>query len=821
MILAALMFVFGAWNVQQLAQLPSFYWLLCALITSVLIFLTQYHPRYATSFYTPKFLRLLLLNLAAFLLGIGWASSFALWRMSDELPHAWEQKTIAIVGVVASVPEATEHGTRFWFDVEKVITKEAVVPHHISLNQYSVSQYGGSKHGSKSQKLTIDNDATELEAQSDQFKAGERWQLSVRLKRPHGTANPHGFDFESWALSENIRAMGSIKSKAGLKKLDDFVWQPKYVVEHIREVVKQRIARVLANKPYLGVIQALVMGDDSQVMVEDWQVFLRTGVSHLVSISGLHITMLAGLAFGLVSFCWRRNPKLVMKLPARKAATIAGVITALLYTLIAGFAVPSQRTFYMLLVFAMALWSGRQLVLSQVLAMALFIVVLLDPWAVNAPGFWLSFGAVAMLSYGLGARIGQIHWFKAALQTQWAVTIGMLPLLLVMFGQTSIISPIANAFAIPLISFVVTPLALLGSFLPFDTPLNLSYQALDVCMVALKWLNQLPMATWQQHAPATWTLLPALLGVLWLLLPRGFPVRWLGFIGFLPMLLIVPARPALGDMKVTVLDVGQGLSVVVQTATHTMLYDAGPKYTEQSDAGSRIAVPFLHAEGVKGLDGFVVSHNDIDHSGGMPSVLALMPVKWLDSSFTPEIETSATLNKMPCFTGQSWVWDNVRFEMLHPSFESYDNETLKDNNRSCVLKITSQAGSMLLTGDIEKEAERDLINIDPEKLKSDVMTVPHHGSKTSSTPDFIAAVQPSVSVFTTGYLNRFGHPKPVIVERYEATNSMMYRSDYDGALEVSFVSNLNHKNEIKLASWRSQYKRYWQDNFAKDKDVSE
>lgn len=283
------------------------------------------------------------------------------------------------------------------------------------------------------------------------------------------------------------------------------------------------------------------------------------------------------------------------------------------------------------------------------------------------------------------------------------------------------------------------------------------------------------------------------------------------------MLLIVPVRPALGDMKVTVLDVGQGLSVVVQTATHTMLYDAGPKYTEQSDAGSRIAVPFLHAEGVKGLDGFVVSHNDIDHSGGMPSVLALMPVKWLDSSFTPEIETAASLNKMPCFTGQSWVWDNVQFEMLHPTYESYDNEMLKDNNRSCVLKITSQAGSMLLTGDIEKEAERDLINIDPEKLKSDVMTVPHHGSKTSSTPDFIAVVQPSVSVSTTGYLNRFGHPKPVIVERYEATNSMMYRSDYDGALEVSFVSNLNHKNEIKLASWRSQYKRYWQDHFAQDK----
>ncbi|MES2181999.1 MAG: DNA internalization-related competence protein ComEC/Rec2 [Pseudomonadota bacterium] len=811
MILAALMFVFGAWNVQQLAQLPSITWLLCALVVLVVIFFTQFVAHYSSHSRTPNLLRFFLLNAGAFLFGICWASSFALWRMSDELPHAWEQQVIEIVGVVASVPEATEHGMRFRFDVEQVLTKEAVVPRHISLSQYRANQYGSRS------KNPIAEDVAGL----SEFHAGERWQLFVRLKRPHGTANPHGYDFESWALSENLRAMGSIKSKSNLKKLDNFVWQPKYMVEYVREGVKQRIAQVLANKPYSGIIQALVMGDSGQISVDDWQVFLRTGTSHLMSISGLHITMLAGLAFGLVGFCWRRSHMLVMRLPARKAATIAGVITALLYTLVAGFAVPSQRTFYMLLVFAIALWSARRLVISQVLAIALFIVVLLDPWAVNAPGFWLSFGAVATLAYALGARIGQTHWFKAALQTQWAVTIGMLPLLLVMFGQTSIISPIANAFAIPLISFVVTPLALLGSFLSFDLALNLSYIALEICMSALKWLNLLPMATWQQHAPATWTLLPAVLGVLWLLLPRGFPMRWLGLIGFLPMLFIVPVRPALGDMKVTVLDVGQGLSVVVQTATHTLLYDAGPKYTEQSDAGSRIVLPFLHGEGVRKLDGFVVSHNDIDHSGGMPSVLTLMPVVWLATSFTPEIATPSTLTKIPCFTGQSWAWDGVRFEMLHPTFDSYDDARLKDNNRSCVLKITSQAGSMLLTGDIEKQAELSLININAAKLKSDVMTVPHHGSKTSSTYNFIAAVKPGVSVFSNGYLNRFGHPKLAVVERYQAANSLMYRSDYDGALEADFVKNSDSKNEIKLISWRSQYQRYWQDHFTQHQAVSE
>ena len=807
MILAALMFVAGAWVVQQLLQLPSVSWLLGLVTVLVLLLFAQYKFRFSTSFALhplSKLLPRLLLAASAFIFGLCWASGFALWRMSDELPHAWEQKTMVVVGVVASLPELTEHGTRFKFDVEKVITHNAIVPQHISLNQYANNQYNSQQFGNNTESATED---------IKQFSAGERWQLAVRLKRPHGTQNPHGFDFESWALSENIRATGSIKTKAGLKKLNDFVWQPKYIVEHLRQKIQQRITKVLANKPYQGIIQALVIGDDNQIVADDWQVFLRTGTSHLMSISGIHITMLAGLVFGLVGFVWRRNPKLVMRLPTRKAATIAGVIAALLYTLIAGFSVPSQRTFYMLMVFALALWSGRQLVITQVLAIALFVVVLSDPWAVSSPGFWLSFGAVAMLAYALGARIGQIYWLKAALQTQWAVTIGMLPLLLVMFNQTSLVSPIANAFAIPVISFVVTPLALLGSFLPIDVVLNLSYQALNVCMFVLKWLNQLPMVTWQQHAPPVWTLLPAMLSVFWLLLPRGFPMRWIGVIGFLPMIMIEPVRPIFGEMKVTVLDVGQGLSVVVQTAKHTLLYDTGPTYGEQADAGSRIAIPYLRAEGVKKLDGLIVSHNDNDHSGGMQSVVSLMPVRWLASSFTPEIEAVELMKKLPCFAGQRWIWDNVSFEMLHPSFDSYKNETLKDNNRSCVLKITSQTGSILLTGDIEKEAELELLSRGVAKLSAEVLVAPHHGSKTSSTVEFIAAVAPSVSIFTTGYLNRFGHPKPLIVERYEASNSLLYRSDYDGALIVDFNTDVNHIPKINITSWRTKNRHYWQDDY--------
>ncbi|MDO9365551.1 MAG: DNA internalization-related competence protein ComEC/Rec2 [Methylotenera sp.] len=601
-----------------------------------------------------------------------------------------------------------------------------------------------------------------------------------------------------------------MKTKANNKKLQNFVWQPKYMVERVREKIQQRIVNVLENKPYSGVIQALVMGDDSQIAADDWQLFLRTGISHLMSISGLHITMLSGLAFGLMSFIWRRIPQLATRLPTRKAATVAGVTAALIYALIAGFAVPTQRTLYMLMVLALALWSGRQLVSSQVLALALFVVVAIDPWAVMAAGFWLSFGAVAMLSFALGARIGQTHWLKAAIHTQWAVTIGMVPLLLIMFHQASIVSPIANAFAIPIISFVVTPLALLGSFLPIDSLLMLSYKVLEVCMFVLDWLNQLPDAVWQQHTPFTWTLFPALLGVMWLLLPRGIPMRWLGLIGFLPMLLFVPQRPAIGDMKVTVLDVGQGLSVVVQTATHTLLYDAGAKYNQQSDAGSRIAVPFLQGEGVKKIDGFMVSHHDNDHSGGMLSVLALLPVDWFASSIPDEIALDAAAEKMKCYAGQIWAWDGVGFEVLHPQLQGYEDPKVKDNNRSCVLKITSTSGSLLLAGDIEKSVEAALVEQAAGQLKSDVLVAPHHGSKTSSSERFIAAVAPGLVIFTSGYLSRFKHPDPAVVARYQALNSRILRSDYHGAIQINYMGN---QSGIEALPWRSQNKRYWHDHF--------
>jgi competence protein ComEC len=797
MVVAALGFVLGAWLLQQQANLPSLqaawaYILIFGAPSLIVLFKFQ-------NFKLNLYLRSACLLVLATLFGFYWTAIFAAIRLSDELPKAWEQKSIDIIGVVATLPEVTERGERFQFDVEKILTPQAIVPKHISLNFY--------REVEPAKPENVSGQANSFYAA--RFKAGQRWQFTVRLKRPHSTYNPHGFDMEAWALEQNIRATGTIKGKSGYKKLANFVWRPSYIVEHLREKIGNRISQTLANKPYAGVLRALVMGDDSQIAVQDWNVYLRTGTSHLMSISGLHITMLAGLAFACIAFMWRRIPSLVLRMPTRQAATVGGMLVAIIYACLAGLSVPTQRTLFMLMTFAFALLIGKKVPISRVLAIALLVVVLIDPWAVSAPGFWLSFGAIAIIAYVSVSRMKSSHWLHEAVNTQWAVTIGMLPALILMFGQASIISPIANSFAIPVISLAVVPLAILGALLPVDFVLQVSHWTMVLCMQGLAWLANLPIATWQQAAAPVWAIILAVVGMLWLLLPRGIPQRWLGLILLAPMLIVHPPRPKQSEMKVAVLDVGQGLSVVIQTANHTLLYDAGPSYSSQSDAGSKIIVPFLRGEGITKLDGFIVSHNDSDHSGGAASVLAQVPVNWLASSF----DMLQSLPKMPrqlhCAAGQKWVWDDVKFEVLYPSLPSYANPDLSDNNRGCVVKATSQFGSILLSADIEKEAEAELLQTSSNILRSDILIAPHHGSMTSSTPEFVQAVGAKNIIFTVGYLNRFKHPKPLIEKRYEESGAHLYRSDYAGEIEINFSKS----QPLQISAWRQLQPKYWQDSY--------
>ncbi|HYD34186.1 MAG TPA: DNA internalization-related competence protein ComEC/Rec2, partial [Methylophilaceae bacterium] len=435
----------------------------------------------------------------------------------------------------------------------------------------------------------------------------------------------------------------------------------------------------------------------------------------------------------------------------------------------------------------------------------LLAVVILDPWAVLSAGFWLSFGAVAIIAYALGGRIKRPYWLKEAIQVQWAISLGLVPLLLIMFNQISLISPLANALAIPLVSLVVVPLTLAGSLLQLEWLLNLAHASITACMLFLEVLVIWPVTTWQQQAPPPWAMFLAVGGVLWMLLPRGFPMRWLGLVTFMPLLLVRTASVPEGAMKVAVLDVGQGLAVVVRTAGHALLYDTGPRYSAQSDSGGRIVVPFLRGEGVKSLDGMVVSHDDNDHAGGMSSVLAQVPVRWVQSSLPQErmLGLPDTIHQ-PCIAGRSWTWDRVQFDMLHPT-ESRDGNRDKDNDLSCVLRVSSQYGSLLLPGDVERSAEHALLRT--PMPSSDVLVVPHHGSKTSSTEPFVRKVKPRVAIFAVGYRNRFGHPKEDVVDRYRLIGSDIYRTDQDGALLIDF----GQQSGIVVRRWRAEARRYWHD----------
>ncbi|MDP1536586.1 MAG: DNA internalization-related competence protein ComEC/Rec2 [Burkholderiales bacterium] len=775
-------FAAGIWWLQQQPALPALIWA-AALIPGALLMPVL---RGAGS------LRQLLWKCTLLMLcasaGFFWAAAFAHLRLADALPPAWEGRDIRITGVIASLPQAYERSVRFEFNVEQVLTTGAHVPQRIVLSWWGTAARG------------------ETPAVLPDVHPGERWQLLVRLKRPHGNANPHGFDYEAWLLERGIRATGYVRPKSAPKRLQAMVQAPAYWVEAARERMRTRIQTVLGNAPAAGVITALAMGEQRAIPPEQWQVFTRTGVNHLMSISGLHVTMLSGLAFTLMNFLWRRSARLTLALPAVKAAAVAGLLTALGYALLAGFAVPAQRTVFMLAVVAIALWAGRAAAAGPVLACAVLVVLVLDPWAVLAPGFWLSFGAVAIIMLVSVNRLQQPHWLLNWGRVQWAVTLALVPPLLAMFQQVSLVSPVANALAIPLVSLVVVPLALAGLVIPVDALLQLAQWLMAACIAALEWLSQLPDAAWQQHAPPPWTVIVALAGAVWLLLPRGFPARWIGMLAFLPILLIAPASPPAGALRLTVLDVGQGLAVVAQTHNHSLLFDTGPAFSATADSGNRIIVPFLRASGIRRLDALVISHDDIDHTGGALSVMQALPVATLLTSL-PDLDPLLLIGpeERRCTAGQAWQWDGVLFEMLYPDAAIRDATSLKDNERSCVLKITTAGGSVLIPADIERRGEQTLLATVQEQLRADVLIAPHQGSRTSSSAAFVQAVAPRAVIFPVGYRNPFRHPHPEVVARYQRLGSDWYRTDDGGAIGVE----MQQGKPLMVSRYRDRYVRYW------------
>ncbi|MCE2724956.1 MAG: DNA internalization-related competence protein ComEC/Rec2 [Burkholderiales bacterium] len=729
------------------------------------------------------------------LLGVGYAQYRAETRLADALFREWEGRDIELVGAVVSLPTLTERGTRFMFEVDASSVKAARVPRNISLTWYIEPPRNG-----------------EAAKHPPSLSPGERWTLTVRLRRPHGTANPHGFDFEAWALERNIRATGYVRFK-GINKKEPLAASGMMIgIDRARLAIRDRMQAVLKDQPYAGVLIALAIGEQNAIPAAQWKTFWRTGTGHLMSISGLHITMVAALLYWLAFRLWARLPHLTARIPAQRVAAIVGAATALAYSLIAGFSVPTQRTFFMLLVVAIALTMGRGLSASRILAFALFGVVLLDPWCVLAPGFWLSFGAVAMIFYVTSHRTGQLSVVRAALLTQLAVTLGLLPLTLALFQEVSMISPVANAIAIPVVSWVVVPITLLGALLPAglsDLMLILAHWVMSLTYDCLAWLAAMPNAVWQSHAPAMWTVALAMIGVVVVMMPRGLPMRWMGAAAILPMFFVFPPTPKPGELWVTLLDVGQGLATVVRTATHTLVYDTGPKWNPDADSGNRIVVPFLRGEGIRKLDALVVTHDDEDHAGGARSVIDARSPGWVLTSVPNDREYLANATEvMRCEVGDGWRWDGVEFDVLHPTSNAYE-ETRKTNNMGCVIKITAPGGTVLMTADIEKLVEAELVARAVAELKSDVLVVPHHGSKTSSTEALLDAVNPTLAVLPVGYRNRFRHPHPDVEARYAARNIPIRRTDWEGAITLKFAADA--KGEPAIESYRSQRQRYWTD----------
>lgn len=781
-------FAAGIIWLQRQPELPGSNWIGALVVGAALSWLlAPRHGRWAP-------VRRASLALASGIAGFAVAAWIAQLRLADALPAAWEGRDIVIVGVVADLPHADHRRVRFEFDIERVLTPGASAPRRVVLSWWGA-------------------DASRGPPGNALLRVGERRMLTVRLKRARGTANPHGFDYEAWLLERSIRATGYVRRGAANPRLTDLVHRPQYWVGRARELARARVFSALPDAEHAGVIAALVIGDQRSIAPHQWQVFTRTGVNHLMSISGLHVTMVSSLAFALVSGLWRRWPALTLHLPARKAAAIAGLLVAFSYALLAGFAVPAQRTVYMLAVVAVALWLGAIEAPATVLAVAVLVVLLLDPWAVLAPGFWLSFGAVATIMYVTTGRVGRSHWLPAFGRLQIAVTIALVPPLIAMFQQVSIVSPLANALAIPVVSLLVVPISLVGTVVPFDFVLQIAHAVLAGCLVVLDRLSDLPAVVWAQHAPPPWAIALAVTAVMLLLAPRGVPARWLGAVGLAPLFVVTPPAPEAGALHVAVLDVGQGVAVLARTARHALLYDTGPSFGPDADSGSRIIVPYLRAAGVKYLDGVIVSHDDDDHAGGAVSVLQAVPVGWLMTSM-PDLDPTVLLpeRSFRCQAGERWEWDGVRFEILHPTRASYDDSRLKDNDRSCVLKIESRALSVLLPGDIERRSERALVAAYADALRADVLLAPHQGSRTSSSSGFVAAVGARAVIFPVGYRNGFGHPRRDVLARYLESGARVYRTDRDGALLIEAAPS----GPIRITPHRAIRRRYWQSEFPAD-----
>lgn len=706
---------------------------------------------------------------------------YLFWRsylvLDWQLPKSLETKTITITGYVIDLPIQTEQQTSFIFLLKKI-------------NQKNIST---------KIKLSWRN--------APLLHVGDQWQLNVRLKRIHALMNPGSNDYAAIAFLQAIRAKGYVFNSTENHFLNHSNWVSP--LNQLREWMKYKIqASFLPTLQESGSILALAIGDRSLLTSAQWQIMRNTGTNHLMAIAGLHLGFIAGLFFWLGTKIWRQWPRACLTYPAEQMGAIFSLIIAGLYAALSGFALPAQRGYIMLLVFLIALILRRKLAAWQGYFLALWIVLLIDPLCVLSSSFWLSFISVALIIFAMRhIDLGKKRFFHL-IYMQFVIALGLIPLTIVLFQQYTLLGFFANAISVPWVGFIILPLIFLSvlSALFSVKIAGLFFWLADKNLIGLWWiLNKIsifPCAVVIQTEQNKIVVLFAVLGIILFLYFKKYFLKCSSLLFCFPLLFFSPNTLKKGQVKLTVLDVGQGLATVVQTKQHILIFDAGPKFGKNYDIGESVVTPFLHILHVKKIDLLVLSHGDNDHVGGARALTKNFIVKKIQSGEPARLKFLP--NVLSCWRGEQWQWDNVNFAFLFPE----KNSLLKSNDHSCVLKITTQnKQSILLTGDIEKQAENFLLH-SSQSLATTILIAPHHGSKTSGLNAFIQAVHPEWVIFSIGYLNRFHFPHPDIVKKYQNLNAHIFSTEKSGAL--SFLLDANQK-EVRVTSYRATHQHFWQD----------
>jgi competence protein ComEC len=708
------------------------------------------------------------LVIAVALAGGLWTTQAARRGLDARLPRAFEGQTLTVVGRVVGLPRNQPRRVRFTLAIDT-----------------AQSAHGAGVDGLRRIALSWYRPPATIP------RVGERWRFQVRLQRPRSLRNPGSFDYAGWAFAHGINATGYVYHNHGIRLAPAGAG-----LGPVRARIARAVDRALPASPWAGLVAGLAVGARGGMTPAQWQTLRATGTSHLLAISGLHLGLVAVLVFLLTSLIVRRFPALTRRVPTRLVAAGAGLLAALVYAALAGFSLPTQRALIMLAAPLLALLSRRRLGVGAALGLAAVVVTLITPLAVLSASFWLSFGAVCALAWGLVGHRGR-GW----LRPQWVVFLGLIPLLALFFGRIPLLGPVANLVAIPVVGWLAVPPALTGAIAEllhagWGTPLfRASAFVLAHLWPLLEWLQARSFAT-VAASPPLWALAAAVLGVVLLLAPRGLGVRLAGLGLLVPLFWPPVPTIAPGNYRVTVLDVGQGLAAVVRTAHHVLLIDTGPRWWGGNDAGRSIVIPYLQARGVRAPNKVVLSHADSDHSGGLASIEQQWPGL--------AVLSGAAVAAHPCHRGEHWRWDGVDFRLLGPD----RNRPGTRNNRSCVLKVSAPGGSVLFPSDIERDGEQDLLDDGARLLAAQVLIAPHHGSTTSSTLAFVRAVHPRYVVFSTGYHNRYHFPRPAVVARYRRLGARLLNTAHTGA--ITFVVNSAHGVRL-VARYRMAHSHPWTD----------